>query len=384
MTFEPQMSYFNEGEWQEHYLNALRHSRPEPSPYLYKDYKREVKGQLTPFQRAKLTEFLPSIHKTVSTVLILGAGGVTSWLIPQLIKTLYASRKAREGDDEINVYLVDGDQVTSKNLLRQNFIPQDLEANKAEVLAERYNEIYPGIHVIPVPKYFYHGLTVRAYDRNNNEQMPDNYVSLESLRLTPDIVINALDNEVSKTMLDMYVALSSPNSNLIYMTIGCHAHGGSVTTFRNKSGFYALEYPEQALVDDGEIETFSCADMANENPEQTFNSNSVGATIANTILAEEIAGTSSLPRRVSYVSTSNVYSQVESYDDAYIHKTTGDALQELLSEVREYLRKRDWQWKRSSLTKLYQGDLKIFNEFYDIKAILKSFNSEIDTSFLAE
>jgi hypothetical protein len=62
--------------------------------------------------------------------LIVGAGGVASWLVPLLKHTL-------PPEDEITI--VDGDILESKNLDRQFFGPEWIGWNKAEALAEIYN-----------------------------------------------------------------------------------------------------------------------------------------------------------------------------------------------------------------------------------------------------
>ena len=63
--------------------------------------------------------------------MVLGAGGTGGYVIPHLYRLGYASsippdhrlRRRRDG---------------TKNLIRQNFVEQDIGRNKAQVLAERY------------------------------------------------------------------------------------------------------------------------------------------------------------------------------------------------------------------------------------------------------
>lgn len=65
--------------------------------------------------------------------LIVGAGGVASWLIPLLKKTV-------SPDDEIKI--IDGDLLEIRNLDRQLFGPEWIGWNKAEALAEIHNVDY--------------------------------------------------------------------------------------------------------------------------------------------------------------------------------------------------------------------------------------------------
>lgn len=59
-------------------------------------------------------------------IILVGCGGVGSWLLPALV---------RQHD---HVVAIDGDRLERKNLDRQLFDENDLDRNKAEALAERY------------------------------------------------------------------------------------------------------------------------------------------------------------------------------------------------------------------------------------------------------
>lgn len=60
--------------------------------------------------------------------IIIGAGGVGSWLVPSLCML-----KGKE-----NILVVDGDKLERKNLNRQLFTEADIGRNKADALAEKY------------------------------------------------------------------------------------------------------------------------------------------------------------------------------------------------------------------------------------------------------
>ena len=61
--------------------------------------------------------------------IVLGAGGTGSWLAQFLSKI------------EVPVYLIDGDIVESKNVLRQNFVEEEVNMSKAEI-AKKWDFAY--------------------------------------------------------------------------------------------------------------------------------------------------------------------------------------------------------------------------------------------------
>lgn len=67
-------------------------------------------------------------------VIVVGCGGTGGYLVPNLARLL-----ANATDKNVKLFLMDGDEVETKNLKRQNFIASDLGKNKARVLAERYS-----------------------------------------------------------------------------------------------------------------------------------------------------------------------------------------------------------------------------------------------------
>lgn len=86
--------------------------------------------------------------KISSRIFIVGAGGVGSWLTPSLC--LLA--------DSVQITVIDGDRLESKNLNRQLFTEADIGLNKAEALSARYNCNYE--------PYFYHSGSIE-HDRHD-------------------------------------------------------------------------------------------------------------------------------------------------------------------------------------------------------------------------
>ena len=69
-------------------------------------------------------------------VIIIGAGGTGGYVIPHLYRISFAAERS------MRILVCDGDVVEEKNLIRQNFVEQDVGRNKAQVLAERYSAAF--------------------------------------------------------------------------------------------------------------------------------------------------------------------------------------------------------------------------------------------------
>lgn len=90
-----------------------------------------------------MISYLPTFMPT--KVLIIGGGGTGSRLVPLLAQFL----KTCAWIPNPEITIVDDDIVEEKNLLRQNFIAQDVGKHKAVVLAQRYSRAF-NIPITPV------------------------------------------------------------------------------------------------------------------------------------------------------------------------------------------------------------------------------------------
>lgn len=86
-----------------------------------------------------------------SEVIIVGCGGNGAYLVPLIAR--FISQSPSEIIQGINITLIDGDVIEEKNILRQNFIPSEKGANKAEALAERCNRAF-GMNITAIPEFF--------------------------------------------------------------------------------------------------------------------------------------------------------------------------------------------------------------------------------------
>lgn len=118
-------------------------------------------------------------------IVVIGAGGTGGYVIPHLYRIAYASGRP------CRIIIADGDIVEQKNLIRQNFAECDIGENKAQVMAERYSEVF-GIETEYIPDFI------------ENEQQLFELLRFESSGRCSNkpisILIGAVDNNRSRIM----------------------------------------------------------------------------------------------------------------------------------------------------------------------------------------
>ena len=118
-------------------------------------------------------------------IVVIGAGGTGGYVIPHLYRIAYASGRP------CRIIIADGDIVEQKNLIRQNFAECDIGENKAQVMAERYSEVF-GIETEYIPDFIENEqqllelLRFESSGRNSNKPI--------------SILIGAVDNNRSRNM----------------------------------------------------------------------------------------------------------------------------------------------------------------------------------------
>lgn len=95
----------------------------------------------------------------VPLLCIVGVGGAGAFALAHAARLLFGLRE--NGRRVPGVLLLDGDEIETKNLTRQNFLPHDVGRNKARVLAERYAFAY-GLSVGAHPEYLTRETDLRA------------------------------------------------------------------------------------------------------------------------------------------------------------------------------------------------------------------------------
>lgn len=193
----------------------------------------------------------------------------------------------------------------TKNIIRQNFIPEDVGGNKAKVLSERYSDIYKDIQVSFIPKY----ATYTAFDNQylpGKEYPEEHFVDIGSLGITNnDILINLVDNEGFKKKLDVFCK----ETRCFVFAAGVNLFNGQAyfSTNYNTNG-YVYDHADLLDIFD-EVSVHACADAdaagTDDNPEQLFNGNDVAASVLSN-LYQTVLTDIPLYKRINFVTGNNM------------------------------------------------------------------------------
>jgi len=231
----------------------------------------------------KTYEFKLSIgqRNNLKKILIVGCGGNGSHIVSDIAR-LVASLKSG-----IEIVLVDGDVVEEKNLIRQHFVSSDLGSNKAEALARRYSSAY-GVDISFIPEYL---------TEANKATVLNSIYSAYGTQL----IITCTDNLASRKII-------SDVENVVWIDLGNEEFGGQVTftslisnlwgtrRFGEESHFPTPSvfdlFPEYSkrLMEETPIEVRSCAEIAEESPNQAGFVNVMTAGIAKNYVHSLLTG----------------------------------------------------------------------------------------------
>ena len=123
-------------------------------------------------------------------IIVLGAGGTGGYLIPHLYRIAFSDENR-----DYRIIICDGDIAERKNLIRQNFIEQDIGRNKASVLAERYAGAF-GIECEYIPEYIESEQRLKELVRPDFTKSPWSNAK-ETQRV---ILIGCVDNNKSRAI----------------------------------------------------------------------------------------------------------------------------------------------------------------------------------------
>lgn len=201
-------------------------------------------------------------------VVIIGAGGTGGYVIPHLYRIGFAANR------QIRIIVCDGDVVESRNLIRQNFVEQDIGRNKAQVLAERYSAAF-GIECEYIPHFVENGeellrLTEPDFYQNRWQGIP------ETQRV---ILLGCVDNNKSRKMCH---AVFVKQKDLIYIDSGNGEHTGQVVCGVRQNGRTTYKpvcslYPDMLGDEDKFPSELSCAERTVSAP-QSVTANLTAAT----------------------------------------------------------------------------------------------------------
>jgi len=142
--------------------------------------------------------FAWSGNSTPLRVLVIGAGGNGAEFIDGLTR-LDQGLKAIGGSG-LQVTVIDDDQVSESNVVRQRFWPSDVGTNKAVALVNRFNLMM--------------GTAWQA--------APMRYTG-QTLRTEFDLVVTAVDNRAARNALQ-----TAANNDLFWLDMGCDRDKGQV------------------------------------------------------------------------------------------------------------------------------------------------------------
>ena len=226
-------------------------------------------------------------------IIVLGAGGTGGYLIPHLYRIAFADK-----DRNYRIIICDGDIVEPKNLIRQNFIEQDIGRNKAAVLAERYAGAF-GIECEYVPEY------IESEQRLSELVRPDFVKSFwsnisETQRV---ILIGCVDNNKSRAICHN---VFYETESLVYIDSGNGEHTGQVVCGIRQSGRTTFKpvgtlYPDILKAEDKLPTELSCAERAVSAP-QSVTANLTAATTITSFLYDLLIAGNLTTRYVTFSS----------------------------------------------------------------------------------
>jgi len=166
-------------------------------------------------------------HFLPSAIYLVGCGGTGSRLVPmmtQLVRTVLREFNPAGWMTELPIFLIDDDVVEEKNLLRQNFISQDVGKSKAVVLAERYQRAM-GIPIHPIVK------RLNSYDSITS--IADNAVSYSKCPPANNIIlIMAVDSPQARREI-LHVFFKTRANDVFVIDAGNEDNFGQVKFFTN-------------------------------------------------------------------------------------------------------------------------------------------------------
>jgi hypothetical protein len=165
-----------------------------------------------------------------TNIFVVGCGGTGSRLIPTLVQFIRSITKEHNPTGWLpstNIVLIDGDIVEQKNLLRQNFIANDVNKNKASVLAMRYGKAYD-MNVVAYPKFIDKAMTPSTF---RADLVNTAGITIENT--SNDLVIMCVDSaEARRTVLKALAPLNY-NKTTLFIDAGNEDAFGQVRMFTN-------------------------------------------------------------------------------------------------------------------------------------------------------
>ena len=266
----------------------------------------------------KLGETFSHLHSRsvpIKAIVVVGCGGTGSWLFPKLVKTINDADRKGLLHQAFTLIALEADHIESKNLVRQNFIEQDINKNKGQVMIERYaphiNDRYQKFYI---DKY----ITTKEQLAERPTETHDRFMTIEDfgaldcfrseLGVGDVIVFNLVDNTLARKAIHA-LPKCMPEDNRVYVVdTGNDMYNGQFFVSEYHSGLpnknsgrarqfmaeeaksfverymdannYFSAFPEQLELSD-DVSLYSCAeaDVDIDNQDQMLVANDFAATI---------------------------------------------------------------------------------------------------------
>lgn len=196
-------------------------------------------------------------------IVVIGAGGTGGYVIPHLYRLGYASNR------NIRIIICDGDVVEEKNLIRQNFIEQDIGRNKAQVQAERYSAAF-GIECEYKPEFIESDDELLSLTTPDYKHIPYSYSPVKETQKV--ILLGCVDNNKSRQMCHR---VFQKQQDLIYIDSGNGEHTGQVVCGVKQNGRTTYKpiaslYPDILEEEDKFPSELSCAERTVSAPQSVI------------------------------------------------------------------------------------------------------------------
>ncbi|MDD3412554.1 MAG: ThiF family adenylyltransferase [Lachnospiraceae bacterium] len=196
-------------------------------------------------------------------IIVVGVGGTGGYVVRDLSRYLYSIHKRVPGEYDFKFVVVDPDNVEEKNLLRQNFLPQDLGQNKADTIAARHAKAFQ--------------LEIASIDKKLTENELSNITSNYPNHVP--VIIGCVDNNEARRQIHQYI--SNTRKTVIWIDSGNEKTTGQVVMGSSKGFPTVVDLnPEILEATRDTVAEVSCAERLMQGEQNIF----VNLTAANHIL----------------------------------------------------------------------------------------------------
>lgn len=139
--------------------------------------------------------------KWIYNVVCIGAGGTGTFFLKEFARFM-AAYQLKDFDKLINLSIIDGDSVETKNLERQAYLEEDVNENKAVTIAAAIKECFGLKHVIAYPIYIdtvqqLDEIYMRRHDDNKKLLHHNDFIDI-------DVLIGCSDNHRARQVMHYF------------------------------------------------------------------------------------------------------------------------------------------------------------------------------------